>query len=91
MSRPMYQVSWFSKKKGYGFVRSQSGEDIFVHHSDISSEGYRYLMEGEVLYGELKEDNGRKKLSEVSSVMGKGCLRCEVSSELSMRGEVEKS
>ena len=32
--REMYQVSWFSKKKGYGFVKSESGEDIFVHHSD---------------------------------------------------------
>ena len=76
--RSMYQVSWFSKKKGYGFVKSETGEDIFVHHSDIQSEGYRYLLEGEVVLGELCEVGDRKKLSSVRSVMGSGRLRCEL-------------
>ena len=76
--RAMYQVSWFSKKKGYGFVKSESGEDIFVHHSDIQSEGYRYLLEGEVLYGSLCDVGERKKLERVCSVMGVGRLRCEL-------------
>lgn len=78
---PMYQVSWFSKKKGYGFVKSETGEDIFVHHSDIESDGYRYLCEGEVVYGRLCDVEERVKLTGVRSVMGRGRLRCELDSK----------
>jgi CspA family cold shock protein len=33
-------VKWFSREKGWGFIRLESGEDIFVHHSDIEGEGF---------------------------------------------------
>ena len=33
-------VKWFDEKKGYGFIEGQDGRDIFVHFSDIQSEGY---------------------------------------------------
>ena len=59
--RPLYQVKWFSKKKGFGFVKDTAGEDIFVHHSDITVDGFRYLREGEVVSGvEEMMDNGRR-------------------------------
>lgn len=39
-------VKWFNAAKGYGFIQRASGEDVFVHHSAIQSEGYRSLDEG---------------------------------------------
>jgi CspA family cold shock protein len=39
-------VKWFNASKGYGFIRRESGEDVFVHYSAIVGEGYRSLEEG---------------------------------------------
>ena len=40
-------VKWFNNEKGYGFIRRESGDDVFVHHSAIQSEGFRSLNEGD--------------------------------------------
>ncbi len=48
-------VKWFSNSKGYGFITADDGMDLFVHHSDIESEGYRTLEEGEAVEFELGE------------------------------------
>ena len=40
-------VQWFSRAKGYGFIREDGGSDIFVHHSQIAGEGFRALETGE--------------------------------------------
>ena len=40
-------VKWFNASKGYGFIARDTGEDVFVHHSAIQSEGYRTLQEGQ--------------------------------------------
>ena len=40
-------VKWFSKGKGYGFLAGDDGKDVFVHHSNILMEGYKYLEAGE--------------------------------------------
>lgn len=39
-------VKWFNESKGFGFIEKDGGEDIFVHHSNIISEGYKTLTEG---------------------------------------------
>ncbi|RMH28870.1 MAG: cold shock domain-containing protein [Planctomycetota bacterium] len=39
-------VKWFDPRKGYGFIVGPDGQDIFVHYSKISGEGYRVLKDG---------------------------------------------
>ncbi|OPJ61295.1 cold-shock protein [Clostridium oryzae] len=40
-------VKWFNAQKGYGFITSDEGKDIFVHFSSILSDGYKSLEEGD--------------------------------------------
>jgi cold shock protein len=40
-------VKWFSNEKGYGFIEREEGEDVFVHFSAISGDGYKSLQEGQ--------------------------------------------
>ncbi len=40
-------VSWFNDEEGIGFIRSDDGEDVFVHHSSIEMAGHKTLIRGE--------------------------------------------
>ncbi len=51
-------VKWFNDSKGYGFIALDGGEDVFVHHSEIKTEGFRTLSEGEAV--EFEVAPGRK-------------------------------
>ncbi|MFH1578372.1 MAG: cold shock domain-containing protein [Candidatus Omnitrophota bacterium] len=42
-------VKWFSNQKGYGFLATEDGKDVFVHHTAIKGEGYKSLQEGQAV------------------------------------------
>jgi CspA family cold shock protein len=46
-------VKWFNAAKGYGFIRRETGEDVFVHFSAIQDSGYRTLDEGQAVEFEV--------------------------------------
>jgi len=48
-------VKWFNDAKGFGFLSRENGEDVFVHHTAIQSNGFRSLQEGQ-------EDGNRRPL-----------------------------
>ncbi|MCD6379260.1 cold shock domain-containing protein [bacterium] len=49
------KVKWFNENKGYGFIRQEDGENIYVHYSDIIGSGFRTLSENEKVEYELEE------------------------------------
>jgi len=49
------KVKWFNNHKGYGFIATDSGSDVFVHHSAIQGEGYKSLDEGQEVEFEIEK------------------------------------
>lgn len=47
-------VKWFNNAKGWGFIASDDGSDVFVHYSQITGEGYRTLREGQLVRYDLR-------------------------------------
>lgn len=48
-------VKWFNATKGYGFIRRDTGEDVFVHFTAIQADGYRTLNEGQTVEFEVRK------------------------------------
>lgn len=54
------QVKWFDARRGYGFITTSQGEDIFVHWTAIESDGYKALKQGDhVEFVIESDDKGR--------------------------------
>ena len=59
-------VKWFNRVKGFGFIKPEQGEDVFVHYSAIRGEGYRNLEENDKV--EFTITQGPKGLQAVDVV-----------------------
>lgn len=52
---PTGNVKWFDVKKGFGFIVGPEGQDVFVHFSSITGDGFKTLKDGEPVEYELQE------------------------------------
>ncbi len=46
-------VKWFNESKGFGFIESEEGNDVFVHYSAIQGSGFKTLAEGDKVKFEI--------------------------------------
>jgi CspA family cold shock protein len=52
---PNGTVKWFNDAKGYGFITSEDGSDVFVHHTSIQGNGFKSLAEGEAVSFDIEK------------------------------------
>ena len=58
------KVKWFDSKKGYGFILTEEGREVFVHYTGIVAEGFRALTEGQNVEFEIgSNEKGRQAVN----------------------------
>lgn len=63
------KVKWFNNSKGYGFIETDEGKDVFVHFSQIQQEGFKTLKQGQAVEYEM---NVGDKGPQAHNVLPKG-------------------
>ena len=61
-------VKWFNGEKGFGFITQEDGDDLFVHYSEIQTNGYRTLDEGAKVEFEITKGQKGLQASSVTLV-----------------------
>ncbi len=61
-------VKWFNAEKGYGFISTESGNDVFVHFSAIQGDGFKTLEEGQEVEFEVTQGDKGPQASNVSKI-----------------------
>jgi CspA family cold shock protein len=62
------KVKWFNSEKGFGFITTDNGEDIFVHYSQIQKDGFKTLEEGEAVSFDVVEGQKGPQASNVEAL-----------------------
>ena len=63
-------VKWFSNEKGFGFIEREGGEDVFVHFSAITMDGYKSLTEGQRVEFEVVQGAKGAQAANVTAALG---------------------
>ncbi|WP_180183452.1 cold-shock protein [Acinetobacter sp. YH01020] len=59
-------VKWFNEGKGFGFIQSDNGEDLFAHYSEINMSGYKALKEGQRVQFEITQGKKGRQASNIT-------------------------
>ncbi|QUH20241.1 cold-shock protein [Alkaliphilus sp. B6464] len=59
-------VKWFNSEKGYGFISRENGDDVFVHYSAITMDGFKTLEEGQAVQFEIVQGDKGPQATNVS-------------------------
>lgn len=62
------KVKWFNDQKGFGFIFSEQGKDVFVHHTVIEGQGFKTLVDGETVDYDAEESAKGLKATRVRRV-----------------------
>ena len=64
------KVKWFNDQKGFGFIGTDNGKDVFVHHSVIQGDGFKTLQENETVEYDFEDGPKGMKATKVRRLLG---------------------
>ena len=64
------KVKWFNDQKGFGFISTEQGKDVFVHHSVIQGDGFKTLQENESVEYDFEDGPKGMKATKVRRLLG---------------------
>ncbi|HKM00722.1 MAG TPA: cold-shock protein [Sedimentibacter sp.] len=61
-------VKWFNAEKGFGFITTESGKDVFVHFSAIQGDGFKSLDEGQKVSFDITQGDKGDQATNVNRI-----------------------